>query len=203
MRGEPLGHFLLEHQRKAAIGRDPRQPAQEERRRDVIGKIGDDLARRRRQSRRIEGQRIAFDKGEPPGKGSGQLGERRQAAVVALDRDDMRGAFEQQGAGEAAGAGPNLDDCDTVERTRRPRDPPRQVEIEEKILPECPMRRQAVAADHLAEGRQRGLRLDHRRSQPAALAPRRRSAIAPARSRAAMRLAGLAVPRPAMSQAVP
>ncbi len=44
------------------------------------------------------------------------LGERRQGALVALDRDHFLCAFREERPGEAAGAWPDLDDGDAFER---------------------------------------------------------------------------------------
>ena len=49
----------------------------------------------------------------------GDLGERGEAALVALDRDDLFRAVREQRAGEAAGAGADLDDDDAFERAAR------------------------------------------------------------------------------------
>ena len=54
-------------------------------------------------------QRIAVDDAQPARKSRFELGERRQAAAVALDRDH-RGAGVEQGAGQPAGPGPDLID---------------------------------------------------------------------------------------------
>ena len=63
--------------------------------------------------------------------------------AVALDRDDVARAFEQQRAGEAAGAGPDLDHVGMVERRRGARDAARQVEVEQEILAERLLRARA------------------------------------------------------------
>ena len=45
-RDEPLGDLALEHQGQAFVLADPVEPAQQQRGRDVVGQVGDDLARR-------------------------------------------------------------------------------------------------------------------------------------------------------------
>ncbi len=70
---QTLGHFLLEHQRQPRIGGDVVQPAHQERGRDVVGQVGDDLARRHGQRRRIEDERIAGNDREPIGKARAEL----------------------------------------------------------------------------------------------------------------------------------
>jgi hypothetical protein len=49
----------------------------------------------------------------------GDLGERRQAACVALDGDDLLGAERQDGARQPAGAGADFEDGASFERARR------------------------------------------------------------------------------------
>ena len=56
---------------------------------------------------RLEG--VAFEDGQAAGPGGGDLGEGGQAARVALDGDDVAGALGEEGAGEAAGAGADLE----------------------------------------------------------------------------------------------
>ncbi len=51
----------------------------------------------------------------------GDLAERRDRALVALDRDDAR-ALREQRAREPAGTGPDLDHGHAVERAGRARD---------------------------------------------------------------------------------
>ena len=66
----------------------------------------------------------------------GDLGERRDRALVALDRDDAGGAFGEQRARQPARARADLDHRDAVERSGGARDAAGQVEIEQEILAE-------------------------------------------------------------------
>ena len=84
----------------------------------------------------------------------GDLGQRRQAARVAFDRDDMLGAFRQQRARQAAGPGPDLDDGRAVERTRRAGDAAGEIEIEEEILAQRLAGVETMRGDDLAQRRQ-------------------------------------------------
>jgi hypothetical protein len=120
----------------------------------------------------------------------GDLGERRQRALVALDGDHYLCAFGEERAGQAAGAGADLDDGDASERTSRARDFAGQVEVEKEILAERLAGVEPAARHHLAQRRQPVGGERHRVSRSASLS-------------AAIRLAGLATPRPAISKAVP
>ena len=121
--------------------------------------------------------------------------KRRQAALVLLDGDDARRAFEQKRTGEPAGAGADLDDGHALERTGGAGDAARQIEIEQEVLAEALLGGEAGRADHLAERRQ-SVRRAHARSSAARL-------MASARRSASIRLRGLALPVPAMPKAVP
>ena len=91
----------------------------QQRRRDVVGQVGDDLARRGDEGGDVRFERVAFDDRQPAGKRRFELAQRGDAARVALDRGDMLGAFEQQRPRQPAGAGADLDDARVVERRRR------------------------------------------------------------------------------------
>ncbi len=124
----------------------------------------------------------------------GDLGQRVQAAPVALDGDDARGAGGKQRPRQPARTGPHLDHGHPGEVAGGAGDARRQVEIEQEILAECLQRRQPVPRDHLAKRREI-VDMAH------AMASLRQSSAA--RHRAAARLAGFAFPDPAMSSAVP
>ena len=132
----------------------------------------------------------------------GDLLERSDRAIVALDRDDAGGAERQQRAGEPARPGP-------TSKTVTPASGPAaramravEIEIEQKILSERFSRNEAVAANDLAQRRQAVVwRARSRRRQRSAGLPR--PARRDASRSAATRLAGSARPVPAMSKAVP
>ena len=96
----------------------------------------------------------------------------------------------EQRARQAAGAGADLDNGDAVQRPGGARDAAGQVEVEEEVLAERLFRREAVRRDDLAQRRQ-------------AVGGEAHGASRAARFSAAIRLAGLATPLPAMSKAVP
>ena len=130
---------------------------------------------------------------EPAGIALGDIVERRQRALVALDRDDALGAQRQQRARQAAGAGADLDDGRAFERACGARDPRGEVEVEQEVLAEGFARRQGMFANDVAQRRQI---VD--RAHEGLVA-----AIRAASRNAATRLDGLALPVPAMSKAVP
>ena len=88
------------------------------------------------------------------------------------------------------GTGADLDDDTACERTGRPRDLGGEVEVEQEILAERLARVETMARNHFAQRRQPVGGERHRVNRSASLS-------------AAIRLAGLATPRPAMSKAVP
>ena len=85
---------------------------------------------------RIVVERIAGDDREPAGIVRGDLGERGDGAVVALDRDDAARAGGKQCAGQPARTGSDLDHVDARERARCAGDAGGEVEIEQEILAE-------------------------------------------------------------------
>ncbi len=127
----------------------------EQRRADVVGQVGDDARRRAGgQRRHVDLQRVALDHLEPAGIGGGDLGQRRQAARVALDGDDPARTAGEQGAREAAGARADFHDRRTLQRARGAGDAAGQVEVEQEVLAEGLLRHQPVAGDDLAQRRQ-------------------------------------------------
>ena len=130
------------------------QPADQELGADVVGQVGDDPDRRRQVRQRVERQGVALEHGQPAGPGGGDLGERRQAAGVALDRDDVAGALGEQRAGQAAGAGADLEHVAGGEVAGAAGDLGGQVEVEQEVLAERLARREAVRGDDLAQRRQ-------------------------------------------------
>src|ERR1700751_2834539 len=110
-----------------------------------------------------------------------------------LDRDDAFGAECEQRACQSARTRADLDDGGVVEWRCRARDARGEIEVEEKVLAERFAGRQSVLANDLAKRRE----VVDRAHQLFA------SAMRLARLKAAIRLAGLALPLPAMSNAVP
>src|SRR5262249_49788948 len=130
----------------------------------------------------------------------GDLVERRDRAVVALDRDHPARVRCEERAGEPARPGTDLDHVYTGERTRRAGDASGEVEIEKKILAKRLLGSETVSAYHLAE-RWKTINGAHARSATGREWDRDESLAAS--WRAAIRLVGSARPVPAMSKAVP
>ena len=112
------------------------------------------------------------------------------ARAVPLDRDHLPRPLRDEGARQPAGTGPNLDHGDAGERPGGPGDLSGQVEIEQEVLAERLAGLKPVRRNDLAQRRQSVRSEAHRVNRSASLI-------------AAMRLAGLATPFPAMSNAVP
>src|ERR1700758_4048284 len=108
----------------------------------------------------------------------------------------MPRAQRQQRAREPAGAWADLDHGSILERSRGARNAGGEVEVEQEVLPQGFAGRQGMLANDLAERRQI---VDGAHAMAGAGVLARRAA----RRNAAIRLAGLARPVPAMSKAVP
>ena len=109
-RRQPVRDLLLEHQRQAGDGADIGKPAQQQGRGDIVGQVGDDAARGGAERGNLHRQGIRHHECEPAGKSRGDLLEHRPAAFIPFHRHQMRGTVFKQGAGQAAGAGSDLDD---------------------------------------------------------------------------------------------
>src|SRR5204862_1969556 len=113
--------------------------------------------------------------------------------------DDPVGALFEQGTGQAAGPGPDLDNAHPIERRSGARDAPRHIEVEDEILAKALLRRDPVPGNDLAQRRKGpGIGNDKIGNHPRW----RRPAISAASRKAAIRLSGRAIPWPAMSKAV-
>ncbi len=82
------------------------------------------------------------------------LGERRQATRIALDGDDAARALEKKGARQPARTGTDLDHRAPFEGASEAGDAPREIEIEDEILPEALLGPEPVGGDDLAQGRE-------------------------------------------------
>src|SRR5205807_5122947 len=148
-------------------------------------------------------QRIGGNDLEPMRIMRGDLRQCGDRALIALDGNDARCAERQKRARQTAGPGPDFEYCNSFERSRRARDARGKVEVEQEVLAERFTRAQPVPTNNIAQWRQfiGGVRHD-------AFVEIGASIVAPAASRAAsrkaaIRLAGSAVPVPAISNAVP
>ena len=96
-----------------------REPADQQRGRDVVGQVGDDARRAAVEMRRADRTSSASPATivEPAGIVRGDLRERRDGARRrARPRSTRRGAFGEQRARQPAGSGADLDHGDAVER---------------------------------------------------------------------------------------
>ena len=153
-RCQPLGDLLLKHQRQAREGVDLRQPARQQHRGDVVGQVRHDLARRRPERRQIGRQRIRLDHPQPAGIGRGQFCQRGEAPGVVLDGNHLLCPRRQQRAGEATGAGADLEHRALGQVARRCGNAGDQPGVGEEVLAVALQRRQAVRVDHIAQRRQ-------------------------------------------------
>ena len=117
---DPLGHLALKHQDHAVEPGRPRvglEPGDEEgvsrRHRAGWRRCGQG---REAQAREVDLHRVSGHDIETSGIGCGDRVERGQKAGVLFDGDDAPCAFDQKGAGEASGAGPDLDDRHAFKR---------------------------------------------------------------------------------------
>ena len=194
---DALGDLALEHQGHRVVPGRPRlglEPTDQQRRRNVVGQVGDDARRRWGERRHIDGKRVVRHDRQAAGAGGGDFLQRGDAAIVALDGDNVPGAGGEQGAGEPAGAGADLDHGDAGKIAGGARDAGCEVEIEQEILAEVLLGAKLVTGDDLAE---RGKLVERAHC---ALSFRLSSA---AKRSAAARLVGSARPLPAISSAVP
>ena len=150
---DALGDLALEHQGQRPPPWRPclaAQPAQEQRRADIVGQVGDDMRAVAGLGALVDLHRVAADDPQPARKRRLQFGQRRQAAPVALDGDDIGAGIEQR-AGQSAGAGADFINGGAVERAGNGGDARQQLAVEDEILPERLGRLQAVAGDDVAQ----------------------------------------------------
>ena len=121
-------------------------------------------------------QRVGGDDVEAARVALGDLRERGDGALVALDGDDAPGAVGEQRAREPAGAGTDLDHGHAVERAGGAGDAGGEIEIEQEVLAERFSRAQIVPFDHLSQRREV---VDRAHALRAAGAPRRAPKSAP------------------------
>src|SRR5664280_2551624 len=149
-------------------------------------------------------QSVAGDDLQPAGIMRGDFLQCGDGALVALDGDDAFGAktFErlrQQRPRQPTRSGADLDHGGAVERPTGPRNTGGQIEIEQEVLAEGFLCRQAMAADDLAQRRQVVDLRHYFAAANAGVVAASRAASA----KAATRLDGSARPLPAISKAVP
>ena len=154
-----IGHLALEHQHQHVVPGRPRlggEPVDQQRGRDVVGQVGDHARAFAAEMRaRIEPQRIAGNDLKPARIARGDLLQRGNRALVALDGDDApaRRAPAARASGRP-GPGPTSTTVAPSSGSAGARDARGQIEIEQEILAEGFLGRQPVPADDVAQRRQ-------------------------------------------------
>ncbi len=150
-------------------------------------------------------QRIGGNDLEPVGIMRGDLIQRGNRALIALDGNDAGCAERQKRARQTAGPGSDFEHCNSFERSRRARDARGKVQVEQEVLAERFTRAQPVPTNNIAQRRQiiGGVRHDAFVEIGASIVAPEDPASRAASRKAAIRLAGSAVPVPAISNAVP
>jgi hypothetical protein len=97
----------------------------------------------------INAERVFLDYRQTLGKGGAQFRQRRQAAAIALDRDDRRTGF-QQGSSEAAWTWPDLGDGRAQQWSGDGSDTRQQLAVEDEVLAERLGCVETMAGDDLA-----------------------------------------------------
>ena len=119
----------------------------------------------------------------------------RKRPPVALDGNHAHRALGKKGARQSTRTWADLIHIRAGD-ARFARDAPGQIEIEDEVLPQTLARREPMRRDHRAQGRQAVVQIRVRHNP-------RLSAISAAMRMAAIMLASLAIPFPAMPSAVP
>ena|GEM_PF-3266249 len=115
--------------------------------------------------------RVAGNDAQLAGEGQLQFGERGQAAPVALDRDQLA-AGAQDRAGQAAGAGADLERGLILDAAGNGGDPVEQLFVEQEILAKRLAGLKPMGGDHVAQRRQSGAGVSrHRQSVRGRLRP--------------------------------
>ena len=135
---DAVGHLALEHQHEPIEPRRPwlgLEPADEQRRGDAVGQIGDDAGGRgEAQGAAIDLARIGGDDRRAVPDRARRCRAERGGNARPSRCDDPRRAFDKQRTCEAARAGADFDDGRSFERTCGAGDAAGQIEIEQEIL---------------------------------------------------------------------
>ena len=116
--------------------------------------VGEDLARGGDEGREVEGQRVGFDQAQAARTGLRQFGDGDSGARVDFDGDDLLGGAVEQGAGQAAGARPDLDEVAPGEVAGLAGDMGDQVGVEQEVLAQAAAGVQAVAGNDVPKRRE-------------------------------------------------
>ena len=139
MRGEPLADLALDHRHPDGDLRERLDRAQDDRRRDAVGQVGDDLGRRR-----VERGEVELD---GVGEVQGRVGVRAERVAQgrlerAVDLDDVHVARPGgEVLGEHAEAAADLEHDVRGVELGRPADDAEQVRVDEEVLAELALGR--------------------------------------------------------------
>ena len=150
-RTDAFGHLKLEHQGHAFPCPPLTQPADQQRGCDIIGKIGNNLARSRAECCQVFFERIGLYDIEPLGKDRCQFPNDHNRARVEFHGIDMACRGCQQGACQPAGAGANLNHMAAIQRASQCRDMFGNTGIQQKVLAQRLARIQTMAADDIGK----------------------------------------------------
>src|SRR6266508_1086035 len=137
-REEAVGDLALHHHAPALQSREAVQRLDDERRRDVVRKVRDELARRGIQRSEIEAERVAEVDADVV-RDVAQMGRQR---FVQLDRMDERHASSEV-ASQDAEPGTDLEHDVVLLQLREPADDAEQVLVDEEMLAEVLLRADA------------------------------------------------------------
>src|SRR4051812_31078902 len=127
------------------------QPFKEQRGPNVVREVGDDMCAFAYCRHLVHLQCVGFDHVQLAGERVLQLGQCRNAASVAFDRDHRRPRLKQR-AREASRPGPNLVNALALQRSGDGRDPRKKLAVQDEILAKCLAGTKPVAGDGVAKG---------------------------------------------------
>ena len=157
---EAVGDLLLEHQGQATRTRRRAPASREQRRRDVVGQVGDDPPRRRRRALRASissasPSTIVEPARDRPRRSRRAPARQRASRSIAITRGRRASSSARV---RPPGPGPISIVVPCASVAGGARDPAREVEVEQEMLAERALGAEAVARDDLAQRRQRRAR---------------------------------------------
>ena len=158
---DPLGNFLLEHERERSPPWRPiaGEPFEQQRGPDIVRKVGNDVGALSDEFALVDHKGVAFDDGETRSKFLLQFRQRGNAAPIALDGDDGGSRIEQR-TRKPAWARADFIDALALELSWNRCDPGEQLSVEDEVLPQRLARAQPMAGNYVAErfgGRAQGV----------------------------------------------
>ena len=133
-----------------------RQPANDERRCDIVWEIGDNPACPclGGDGRIVGPQRVHEQCLEPAPASCLDLRKGWLESLVALDSNNSGGAFKKERAGQAARSWPDFKNRDVIKRAGAAGDSPGHIQVEDEVLAERLPGGKRGLLDDLAKGRQ-------------------------------------------------